>query len=58
MARKFLYIISTIIVIVIVGAIGLAMYGRELTDMAFVPRGEFIEQEALAANAYESRTGE
>lgn len=53
MARKFLYIISTIIVIVIVGAIGLAMYGRELTDIAFVPRGEFIEQEALAANAYE-----
>ena len=53
MARKFLYAIAIIITIIVVGAIGLAIYGRELTDMAFVPRGEFVEQEALAANAYQ-----
>ena len=53
MARKFLYIVAIIIVIVIVGAILLAIYSREATEIAFVPRGEFVEQEALAANAYE-----
>ena len=53
MARKFLYLIAIIITVIVVGAIGLAIYGRELTDIAFVPRGEFVEQEALAANAYE-----
>ena len=53
MARKFLYFVAIIIAIIIVGAIALAIYGREATEIAFVPRGEFVEQEALAANAYE-----
>ena len=53
MARKFLYFIAVVIVVVIVGAIALAIWSREATEIAFVPRGEFVEQEALAANAYE-----
>ena len=53
MARKFLYFIAVIIVVLILGAIALSIWSREATEIAFVPRGEFIEQEALAANAYE-----
>ncbi len=53
MARKFLYIVAIVIVLVIGGAIALAIWSREATEIAFVPRGEFVEQEALAANAYE-----
>ena len=53
MARKFLYLIAIIIVLLIVGAIALSVWSREATEIAFVPRGEFVEQEALAANAYE-----
>ena len=53
MVRKFLYGIAIVIVLVIVGAILLAMFAREATQIALVPRGEFVEQQALAANAYE-----
>ena len=53
MARKFLYLVAIIIVIVIAGAIALSIWSREATEIAFVPRGDFVEQEALAANAYE-----
>lgn len=53
MVRKFLYFVAVVIVIVIVGMIALSIWSREATEIAFVPRGEFVEQEALAANAYE-----
>ena len=53
MARKFLFIVALVIVIVIGGAIALSIWSREATEIAFVPRGDFVEQEALAANAYE-----
>ena len=52
MARKFLYLIAGIVVLVVVGAIGLAIWSRQATEIAFVPRGEFVEQPPLAANAY------
>ncbi len=52
MARKFLYFIAVIIVIAIAGAIALAVWSREVTEIAFIPRGEFVEQEPLARNAY------
>ncbi len=52
MARKFLYIVAGIVVLVMVGAIGLAIWSRQATEIAFVPRGEFVEQPPLAANAY------
>lgn len=53
MARKFLYFIAVVTVLLIAGAIALAIWSREATEIAFVPRGEFIEQEALAENAYQ-----
>ncbi len=52
MARKFLYLISAIVVLILVGAIALAIWSRQATEIAFVPRGEFVEQPPLAANAY------
>lgn len=53
MARKFLYIVAFVIVVVIVGAIALAIWSREATEIAFVPRGEFVEQQPLEPNAYQ-----
>ena len=53
MVRKFLYLVAVVIVVVILGAIALAIWSREATELVYVPRGEFVEQEALAANAYE-----
>ena len=52
MARKFLYIIVAIVVLILLGAITLALWSRQATEMAFVPRGEFTAQAPLAANAY------
>lgn len=53
MARKFLYIIALLTFLVIAGGIALAIWSREATQIAFVPRGEFVEQAPLAANAYQ-----
>ena len=53
MARKFLYFIAVCIVLVILGAIALSIWSREATEIAFVPRGEFVEQELFAENAYQ-----
>ena len=53
MARKFLYFIAGCIVLVILGAIALSIWSREATEIAFVPRGEFVEQEPFAENAYQ-----
>src|SRR5688500_9712127 len=52
MARKFLYIIAVIVFLVIAGAIALTIWSKEATQLAFVPRGEFVAQPALEANAY------
>jgi len=51
--RKFLYLI--VFGIVLVGAIlvALNLYGEELTQAALVPKTEFVEQDALASNAYQ-----
>ena len=52
MARKFLYLIAVVIALVLAGAIALAIWSRQATEIAFVPHGEFVEQAPLAANAY------
>lgn len=52
MAKKFLYIVAIIIVLVIAGLIILRVWANELTALAFVPTEEFVEQEALTKNAY------
>ena len=54
MARKFLYFIAFVIVVVIGGAFALRLWSEELTEIAFVPRTEFVEQAALETNAYDN----
>jgi hypothetical protein len=53
MARKFLYIIAFITVLSLAAVIALAIWSREATEIALVPRGEFVEQSALDDNAYQ-----
>ncbi|MGX7926659.1 DUF3089 domain-containing protein [Tsuneonella sp. HG094] len=53
MARKFLYFVAFIIVLVIAGAIALSVWSQQLTRLAFVPSGDFVEQSPLTANAYQ-----
>lgn len=52
MARKFLYLVAVVIVLVIVALIVLRIWASELTALALVPTAEFSEQPALADNAY------
>lgn len=53
MARKFLFLVALVIVVFVGGAIALSIWSREATEIAFVPRGEFVKQQPLAANAYQ-----
>ena len=53
MARKFLYFVAGLIVLVIIAGFALAIWSRELTEFAMVPRGDFVEQAPLEANAYQ-----
>src|SRR3546814_8262665 len=52
LARKFLYLVAVVIVLVIVALIVLRIWASELTALALVPTAEFSEQPALADNAY------
>src|SRR4029079_8151537 len=52
MARKFLYLVAALTVLVIAGLLALRVAGDSLSRIAFVPTTEFVEQDALAANAY------
>ncbi|MFZ9395071.1 MAG: DUF3089 domain-containing protein [Erythrobacter sp.] len=52
MAKRFLYIVAAIIVLVIAGLIVLRVWAQELTALALVPSAEFAEQSALAGDAY------
>lgn len=53
MARKFLYLIAILTVLVIAVLFALRIWSKELTEFAFVPRKEFVEQVPLETNAYE-----
>ena len=55
MARKFLYLVVILIVLVIAGLFALSMWSMELSRLAFVPSKAFVEQPALATNTYENR---
>ncbi len=52
MARKFLYAVAFVIFLVLAGAIALNIWSKQATELAFVPRGEFVSQPALDSNAY------
>lgn len=53
MARKFLYIIAALVVLVIAVLFALRFWAEDLTEMAFVPRAEFQAQPPLAPNVYD-----
>ncbi|HET9628965.1 MAG TPA: DUF3089 domain-containing protein [Novosphingobium sp.] len=52
MARRFLYLIAVLVVLVFTGRLALTFYGDRLMGLALVPRGGFEAQPALAANTY------
>jgi Protein of unknown function (DUF3089) len=52
MARKFLYFVAFVIVLVVGARLALTFYPEALTRMTFTPSGKFEPQPALAANAY------
>jgi hypothetical protein len=51
-ARKFLYIIAGVIVVILIGLMILQSWGLELTKFAFVPKRKFEAVAAQAPNAY------
>lgn len=52
MARKFLYIIAGIIVLIVLVLTALRLFGLQLSRIAFVPGEAFRDQPALSQNAY------
>lgn len=54
MARKFLYVIAGIIVLVLLVLTALRLYGLQLSRIAFVPGEAFRDQPALSGNAYDA----
>lgn len=52
MARKFLYVVLSIIVVIILGAFALRIFGNDLIRIAMVPPVEFVAPPKLADNRY------
>lgn len=52
MARKFLYFVASMVILVIAGAFVFRVYGEELMEVAFIPDTEFTAQEVLENNVY------
>ncbi len=52
MARKFLYAVAVLIVLVIAGAFAYRLYGTQLLRLAMVPRAAFHREARLTADAY------
>ena len=52
MARKFLWIVAILIMLVIAVSFALSLFQKQLSELAFVPRGGFERPAALPANAY------
>ncbi len=55
MARKFLYVVATLIVLVIVGGVAYSLFGNDLLRRAMVPSVAFRAEPAMPANAYADR---
>lgn len=53
MVRTFLNIVAVCIVLVIAGAIALAIWSDKATQIAFVPTADFVELQPLDGNAYQ-----
>jgi len=53
LARKFLYFIAFVIVLVIAAAFALRLWPQQLSELAFVPKTAFEQQAPLAAGRYD-----
>jgi hypothetical protein len=53
MARKFLYVIAVLIVLVIGGRIAFELFQKQFAEIALVPSAEFEALQPLEASAYE-----
>ncbi|EIZ78933.1 hypothetical protein WSK_2476 [Novosphingobium sp. Rr 2-17] len=54
MARKFLYLIAGLIVLILAAMIALSVWSEDLSEWAFVPDVPFAPQPAKAPNAWET----
>ncbi len=52
MARKFLYVVATLIVLVLAGAVAYSLFGNALVRRALTPRVAFRAEPPVAGNAY------
>ena len=52
MARKFLYVIAGLVVLVLAALVLMRIYADELTEMAFVPDTKFVAQPPMPPSAY------
>lgn len=52
MARKFLYLVAGVTVLVIAVMFALRLWSSELSEIAFVPEAEFTPQPAVESDAY------
>ncbi|MGN5373983.1 DUF3089 domain-containing protein [Sphingomonas hankookensis] len=55
MARKFLYVVATLIVLVIAGGVAYSLFGNALLRRAMVPSVAFRAEPPMPANAYGDR---
>ena len=53
MARRFLYLVAFLIVLVIAALLALRLWWDRAAEIALVPTAEFVEQAMLETNAYE-----
>ena len=56
MARKFLYAVAVLIVLVIAGAFAYRLYGTQLLKLALVPGRAFVAERPIDAAAYADRS--
>ena len=52
MARKFLYLVAALVVLLLVGRFALRLAPDALSEIAFVPSAEFVQQGALVEDVY------
>jgi len=55
LARKFLYVMAFLVVLVIAGAIALSIWGNDLVRLSLVPGEAFRPQPSLASRAYDGQ---
>ena len=53
MARKFLYVVAVLLVLFVAGRLALTFFAEDLTELTFVPGGDFEALEPLPGNAWD-----